>query len=85
MALSVTEYVTEPNFSVKTQAKDVGRKPLELGDALDGFKFMELTRTLGREYLGVQVTDLIHAKDADAMLRDLGIVREFSSIDCGQV
>lgn len=53
----------------------IGRQPLQLGNSLDGLKFQEITRVLGREYIDVQVTDLLHAEDSEAKLRDLGIVR----------
>ncbi|TEY42037.1 hypothetical protein BOTCAL_0400g00130 [Botryotinia calthae] len=52
----------------------IGRQPLQLGNSLDGLKFQEVTRVLGREYIDVQVTDLLHAEDSEAKLRDLGIV-----------
>ncbi len=89
MSPSATQDVTEPTLRTKTQAKNVyqlpvlGRQPLQLGTALDGYNFMEITRALGREYLGIQVADLIHSAEADAKLRDLGIIREFYTVRLG--
>ncbi|TGO45094.1 hypothetical protein BOTNAR_0701g00010 [Botryotinia narcissicola] len=61
-------------MTATTIVPTIGRQPLQLGNSLDGLMFQEITRVLGREYIDVQVTDLLHAEDSEAKLRDLGIV-----------
>ena len=52
-------------------------KPLLLTGALDGFKHEDLTPVIGREYADVNlVDDIINAKNADELLRDLAITSE---------
>lgn len=48
-------------------------KPLVLSGALDHIKQFDVTTIIGREFVDVQVKDLINSPDADALLRDLAI------------
>ncbi|KAF2702763.1 taurine catabolism dioxygenase [Pleomassaria siparia CBS 279.74] len=48
--------------------------PLKKSGALDKFEFEDSTPVIGREFLSVNIVDdLLNAKDADALLRDLAI------------
>lgn len=49
-------------------------EPLALSGALDQFKYEESTPVIGREYADVNlVDDIINAKNADELIRDLAI------------
>lgn len=51
-------------------------KPLAYTGSLDGFKNQDLTPAIGREYEGLQVTDLL--KWGDDMIRDLAFTSSSS-------
>lgn len=51
-------------------------KPLSYSGSLDGFKQQDLTPVIGREFEGLQVTDLL--KWGDDMIRDLAITSMFN-------
>lgn len=55
------------NASARTRLS----KPLLYSGTLDGFKHQDLTPIVGREYEGLQVTDLL--KWGDEMIRDLAV------------
>ncbi|WBW71537.1 TfdA family Taurine catabolism dioxygenase TauD, variant [Schizosaccharomyces osmophilus] len=44
---------------------------LQLKDALKGEEFIDLTPSIGREYPSVQLSQWIHGKDSDRLLREL--------------
>ena len=46
-------------------------KPLSYSGSLDSFKHQDLTPVIGREFEGLQVTDLL--KWGDDMIRDLAV------------
>lgn len=49
-------------------------QPLKTSGALEKFRFEETTPAIGREFLDVNlVDDLLHASNADDLLRDLAI------------
>lgn len=53
------------------------REALELGAALNKFKYEETTPEIGREFLGVNIVDdVLNALNADEVLRDLAITSE---------
>ena len=55
------------------------REPLKLSGALEKFASEDTTPSLGREFLDVNiVTDILHADNADELLRDLAITSTFS-------
>ncbi|XP_014560730.1 hypothetical protein COCVIDRAFT_12494 [Bipolaris victoriae FI3] len=62
---SKTHQIRIPPFSIM--------RPLPLGDAMDGYKYSDIGRYLGREYADVQIRELLKDPDSDAKLRDLAI------------
>lgn len=46
-------------------------KPLEYSGSLDSYKSSDLTPVIGREYHGLQVADILAAKNSDVLVRDL--------------
>jgi hypothetical protein len=56
-------------------------EPLTLSGALDQFKYEESTPVIGREYSDVNlVDDIINAKNADELIRDLAITSKSSEL-----
>ncbi|TEY86636.1 hypothetical protein BOTCAL_0005g00580 [Botryotinia calthae] len=49
------------------------REPLNLSGVLDQFESFEVTPIIGREYVGVNLAEWIHAPNSDDLLRDLAI------------
>ncbi|KAK4135055.1 TauD-domain-containing protein [Trichocladium antarcticum] len=49
------------------------REPLELSGALDQFEHFDVTPVIGREYVNVNVVELLEAPNSDELLRDLAI------------
>ncbi|THV48223.1 hypothetical protein BGAL_0261g00130 [Botrytis galanthina] len=49
------------------------RVPLKLSGALDKFESFDVTPIIGREYVGVNLAEWIHAPNSDYLLRDLAI------------
>lgn len=49
------------------------REPLRLSGALDKFESFDVTPVIGREYINVNLVDLLRAPDSDDLLRDLAI------------
>ncbi|OJJ46644.1 hypothetical protein ASPZODRAFT_1990760 [Penicilliopsis zonata CBS 506.65] len=47
--------------------------PLESSGSLDAFDYTDLTPVIGREYRGVQVSDLLQAADSERKIRDLAV------------
>ncbi|KAE8827825.1 hypothetical protein HRS9122_09806 [Pyrenophora teres f. teres] len=74
--------VTQPQESVKTKgsAPKVRIPPLSItrplyrGSAMDGYKYADIGRYLGREYADIQIRDLLKDPDVDAKLRDLAVI-----------
>ena len=52
-------------------------KPLAYSGTLDSFKHQDLTPVIGREFEGLQVTDLL--KWGDEMIKDLAVTSSFTS------
>lgn len=49
-------------------------KPLSLSGALEKFEYEDTTPVIGREFIGVNIVDdLLHADNADQLLRDVAI------------
>ncbi len=44
--------------------------------ALDGLKYFELAPFLGREYVDVNLVELLQAPNSDELIRDLAITSE---------
>lgn len=56
--------------------KQLKREPLTYSGSLDAFESFDVTTVIGREFSGVQLTDLMKSSDADTLLRDLAITGE---------
>jgi hypothetical protein len=55
-------------------------EPLLLTGALDKLQYEEVTPVIGREYVDVNlVDDIINAKNADDLIRDLAITSKLQS------
>lgn len=48
-------------------------KPLAYTGLLDSYSRNDLTPTIGTEYEGLQIVDLLAAKNSDAIIRDLAV------------
>lgn len=48
--------------------------PLKLSGALDGYVRKEITPVIGTEFLEANIVDMLHAPNADELLRDLAIM-----------
>lgn len=70
---------------VATQTKETNestyRKPLELKGALDHVQHFDVTPTIGREFIDVNLKDWLRAPNADELLRDLAITSRLLSFD----
>lgn len=48
-------------------------KPLAYSGSLNSFSQSDLTPVIGREYEGLQVAELLAAKNSDVLIRDLAV------------
>jgi alpha-ketoglutarate-dependent taurine dioxygenase len=69
-ATFVSEAATSPDASVARTRLD---KPLSYSGLLDSYTHSDLTTVIGTEYEGLQVVDLLSAKNSDALIRDLAV------------
>lgn len=75
-----TTTVTQSNTALEPKL-EAGRypEPLSVTGALDQHKFEEVTPVIGREYPTVNlVDDVLNAKNADELIRDLAITSKLS-------
>jgi hypothetical protein len=56
-----------------SEARSRLAKPLEYSGLLDSYQNSDLTPVIGREYYGLQVADLLAAKNGDALIRDIAV------------
>ena len=49
------------------------REPLKLSGALDHLEYFDVTPVIGREYVNVDLVELLRAPNSDDLLRDLAI------------
>ncbi|RAO68195.1 uncharacterized protein BHQ10_004207 [Talaromyces amestolkiae] len=81
--MSIT--VTETKTNVNGQANENGAAslrltapvktvPLKLSGALDGYAHKEITPVIGTEFPDANVADMLHAPNADELLRDLAVM-----------
>jgi hypothetical protein len=49
------------------------KEPLKLSGALNHFESFDVTPTIGREFVGVNLADWLKAPNSDELLRDLAI------------
>ena len=69
-ATTISEGPAAPNYDIASTKLD---KPLSYTGSLDSYTQNDLTPVIGREFEGLQVTDLLSAKDSDALIRDLAV------------
>ncbi|KAK6602908.1 TfdA family taurine catabolism dioxygenase [Botrytis cinerea] len=63
-----------PSVVIPTVAtQEPHREPLNLSGVLDQFESFDVTPIIGREYVGVNLAEWIHAPNSDDLLRDLAI------------
>lgn len=53
------------------------REPLQLKGVLDQFKSFDVTPVIGREFVDVNVKDLLRAPNSDELIRDLAITSPY--------
>lgn len=58
-------------------------KSLEYSGSLDSFKHHDITPVVGREFEGLQVTDLL--KWGDELIRDLAVTSQSALLPCNYV
>jgi hypothetical protein len=69
-ATFVSEGSASPDANVARTRLD---KPLSYSGLLDSYTHSDLTTVIGTEYEGLQVVDLLSAKNSDALIRDLAV------------
>jgi alpha-ketoglutarate-dependent taurine dioxygenase len=69
-ATFASEAATSPDANVARTRLD---KPLSYSGLLDSYTHSDLTTVIGTEYEGLQVVDLLSAKNSDALIRDLAV------------
>jgi hypothetical protein len=64
--------------TIRTKQSDtpVYREPLQLKGVLDQFKSFDVTPVIGREFVDVNLKDLLRASNSDELIRDLAITSE---------
>jgi hypothetical protein len=75
---SQTQTVTIPAKQSETSAH---RQPLQLKGVLDQFKSFDVTPVIGREFVDVNLKDLLRASNSDELIRDLAITSELLCVD----
>ena len=58
------------------QVESQHREPLKLSGALDHFESFDVTPTIGREFVGVNLAKWLKAPNSDELIRDLAITSE---------
>lgn len=61
------------DVSSPSEARTRLTKPLEYSGLLDLYQSSDLTPVIGREYYGLQVADVLAAKNSDALIRDIAV------------
>jgi hypothetical protein len=69
-ATTISEGPVSPDYDVARTKLD---KPLTYTGSLDSYSHSDLTTVIGTEYEGLQVVDLLSAKNSDALIRDLAV------------
>lgn len=55
------------------------KEPLKLSGALDHLEHFDVTPVIGREYVNIDLVELLRAPNSDELLRDLAITSELPS------
>jgi hypothetical protein len=69
-ATTISEGPAAPNYDIARTKLD---KPLSYTGSLDSYSQSDLTPVIGTEFEGLQVVDLLSAKNSDALIRDLAV------------
>jgi hypothetical protein len=69
-ATTISEGPAAPNYDIARTKLD---KPLSYSGSLDSYSQSDLTPVIGTEFEGLQVVDLLSAKNSDALIRDLAV------------
>lgn len=69
-ATTISEGPVAPNYDIARTKLD---KPLSYTGSLDSYSQSDLTPVIGTEFEGLQVVDLLSAKNSDALIRDLAV------------
>ena len=77
-AVETAPATTEPVILTKSAPSSARREPLKLSGALDEFKHIELTPTIGREFPEANLVEWLNSPNSDALIRDLAITSTFS-------
>lgn len=64
---------TKAKVAADTAGKSTNVRPLQLSGVLEQFPHNDVTPVIGREFPTVQLRELLHADNADELLRDLAI------------
>jgi hypothetical protein len=67
-----TQTITAVGREATTQEHST-RKPLELSGALEGYQSFDVTPVIGREFVNVNLKELLRAPNSDDLIRDLAI------------
>jgi hypothetical protein len=62
-----------PTDEVLPEVRTDHREPLKLSGALDKFESFDVTPIIGREFVNVDLVDLLRAPNSDELIRDLAI------------
>lgn len=73
-AAPALEQTEEPLPELRTDH----REPLKLSGALDKYEHIEVTPVIGREYVNVNLAELLRAPNSDDLIRDLAITGKSS-------
>jgi hypothetical protein len=75
---SQTQTVTIPAKLSETPAY---REPLQLKGVLAQFKSFDVTPVIGREFVDVNLKNLLRASNSDELIRDLAITSELHRVN----
>ncbi|KAI0916390.1 hypothetical protein AcW1_009813 [Taiwanofungus camphoratus] len=73
MSSTQTSTLVKTNASLSLSVR-ASTEPLKPTGALDKYEHVDLTPVIGREYLNVQLTDLLNAPNSDELIRELAII-----------
>jgi hypothetical protein len=67
------EETTLPIVGGNSKARTLATKPYTYSGSLDAFQHNDSTPIIGREILGLQISDVLKSADSDAQIRDIAI------------
>ncbi len=72
---------TVPTDTVLPEVLTDHREPLKLSGALDKFEHFDVTPVIGREFVNVNLAEVLRAPNSDELIRDLAITSKHSQIN----